>query len=1154
MKLRLTVLFFMSMMIIGTAGAAELSVEPVLEHEWMYTSDEPALLRAVVSTGTDSGWSGSIFLTLMTDRRDTVAVYEKHLDGIRRTDTVTFNMELQPGFYRAAFSAVSADGQERRTFGTFNIGCDPEEISSPQDRQEDFGAFWEESLAALAEVEPEYRLTLLPEHSNDVRRTYRVDMKSFGGEPVSGIYVEPVKEGKYPVYITYMGYGASMWYNDPSARPDAAEFTLCIRNQVLNRKPGEKDDWVVRGLADKDTYYYRGAFMDAVRAIDFVASREKVDTARIFAEGGSQGGALTLAAASLDRRIKGIAVFVPFLSDYPDYFRIVNWPADPVLAEAERLGISAADLYRTLSYFDIKNFTDRITCPVLMGFGLQDETCPPHTNFSGYNYITAPKSYITFPLAGHHVETEPGWWEARDAFFKEMDVRARVEDLLSRMTLEEKVGQMNQFVGLEHIRKNEASLSEEDLKHNTANAFYPGFTADSVAEWTRKGLVGSFLHVLTVEEANYLQSLAMQSRLKIPVIFGIDAIHGNANAPDNTVYPTNIGLASSFDLDLAYRIARQTAAEMRAMNMHWTFNPNVEVARDPRWGRVGETFGEDPYLVSKMGVETVRGYQGDLSSDDVLACVKHFVGGSQPINGTNGSPTDLSERTLREVFFPPFEEGVKVGAMSLMTAHNELNGIPCHSNEWLMEDVLRGEWGFKGFVVSDWMDIEHLHDIHAVAENLKEAFYQSIMAGMDMHMHGVYWNEYVCGLVREGRIPESRIDESVRRILGLKFRLGLFEQPYADEKTTMDVRLCEEHRQTALEAARKSIVLLKNDGLLPLSPGKYRRVLVTGINADDHNILGDWSADQRPENVITVLEGLRMVSPGTDFVFVDQGWDPRNMSPEQVDKAASAARTCDLNIVVAGEYMYRGRWLERTSGEDTDRSDIDLVGLQNELIQRVAESGKPTLLILISGRPLGTEWAAEHLPALVNAWEPGMYGGQAIAEILYGRVNPSAKLAVTIPRSVGQTQMIYNHKPSQYFHPYAVTPSTPLYPFGYGLSYNTYEYYDLTLDRTEIPADGSLKVSVKVRNAGKMEGEEIVQLYIRDRFSQVTRPVKELKDFARISLAPGETRTVEFMVTPDKLRFLDKHLTPIVEPGEFILMVGPSSADEDLLKTSFHVL
>ena len=729
----------------------------------------------------------------------------------------------------------------------------------------------------------------------------------------------------------------------------------------------------------------------------------------------------------------------------------------------------------------------------------------------------------------------------------------RVEDLLGRMTLEEKVGQMNQFVGVEHIKSNEASLSEEDLKNNTAQAYYPGFPAREVERMTREGLIGSFLHVLTLDEANYLQSLALQSRLSIPIIFGIDAIHGNANAPDNTVYPTNIGLACTFDPDLAYRIARQTAAEMRAMNMHWTFNPNVEVARDPRWGRVGETYGEDPYLVSIMGAETVRGYQGDLSSDDVLACIKHFVGGSQPVNGTNGSPTDISERTLREVFFPPFRKGVEAGALSLMTAHNELNGIPCHSNDWLMEDVLRKEWGFEGFVVSDWMDIEHIHDLHGTAENIKEAFYQSIMAGMDLHMHGIHWNEYVCELVREGRIPESRIDRSVRKILEIKFRLGLFEHPYADPETTMDVRLCESHRQTALEAARKSVVLLKNDGLLPLDPGKYHKVLVTGINADDHNILGDWSAEQKPENVITVLKGLKEFSPETDFVFVDQSWDPRNMSESKVEDAADVARKCDLNIVVAGEYMFRGRWTERTSGEDTDRSDIDLVGLQNELIEKVAASGKPTVLVLVSGRPLGVQWAAEHLPAVLNAWEPGMYGGQAVAEILYGKVNPSGKLAITVPRSVGQVQMIYNHKPSQYFHPYAVTPSTPLYPFGYGLSYTEYEYSDLRTDTDTIAPDGTVKVSVNVRNAGEMAGDEVVQLYIRDRFSQVTRPVKELKDFARVHLEPGEIRTVEFTVTPDKLSFLDKKLRPIVEPGEFILMVGPSSADSDLLKTSFWV-
>ena len=470
-----------------------------------------------------------------------------------------------------------------------------------------------------------------------------------------------------------------------------------------------------------------------------------------------------------------------------------------------------------------------------------------------------------------------------------------------------------------------------------------------------------------------------------------------------------------------------------------------------------------------------------------------------------------------------------------------------------MNDVLRKEWGFEGFIVSDWMDIEHVHDLHATAENLKEAYYQSIMAGMDLHMHGILWNEMVCELVREGRIPERRIDESVRKILAIKFRLGLFEQPFADVETSARVRLCEEHRATALEAARQGIVLLKNDGILPLDPANYRKVLVTGINADDHNILGDWTAAQRPENCVTILEGLRMISPQTEFVFVDQGWNPQEMSEAKVDEAVAKARKCDLNIVVAGEHMFRANWSKRTCGEDTDRSDLNLVGLQQELIERIHATGVPTVVVLVTGRPLSVEWVADNVPALLNAWEPGMYGGQAVAEILYGKVNPSAKLSMTMPRSVGQTQMIYNHKPSQYFHPYVVTPSTPLYPFGHGLSYTEYEYSDVMLSEQEMSADGSLKVSVNVTNVGKMAGTEIVQMYLRDCFSQVTRPVKELKDFARVELQPGETKTVEFVITPDKLMFLDIDMKPLVEPGEFVVMVGASSADRDLKKAVFCV-
>ena len=701
-------------------------------------------------------------------------------------------------------------------------------------------------------------------------------------------------------------------------------------------------------------------------------------------------------------------------------------------------------------------------------------------------------------------------------------------------------------------------MTAEELATNTASAFYPGVTVKDMEDWTRRGLVSSFLHVLTMEEANYLQKLNMQSRLQIPLLIGIDAIHGNAKCKGNTVYPTNIGLASSFDVEMAYKIARQTAEEMRAMNMHWNFNPNVEVARDARWGRCGETFGEDPYLVTLMGVATNKGYQRNLdNAQDVLGCVKHFVGGSYSINGTNGAPCEVSERTLREVFFPPFKAAIQQGGdWNVMMSHNDLNGVPCHTNSWLMTDVLRKEWGFRGFIVSDWMDIEHCVDQHRTAANNKEAFYQSIMAGMDMHMHGPEWQTAVVELVKEGRIPESRIDESVRRILTVKFRLGLFEHPYSDVKTRDRVINDPEHKRTALEASRNSIVLLKNENdLLPLDAQKYKKVLVTGINANDQNIMGDWSELQPEDQVWTVLRGLKSVSPTTDFKFVDQGWDPRNMSQAQVNAAVAAAKDCDLNIVCCGEYMMRFRWNERTSGEDTDRDNLDLVGLQNQLIQRLNETGKPTIVVIISGRPLSLRYAAAHVPAIINAWEPGQFGGQAVAEIIYGKVNPSAKLAMTIPRSAGQISTWYNHKRSAFFHPAVCTDNKPLYPFGYGLSYTSFRYSNLKLCKQIIPNDGKTQIiaSVTIENTGQRDGVEICQLYINDLVSSVSRPVKELKDFLRVELKAGEKRTVEFTITPDKLAFYDLNMSPIVEAGEFEVMIGGSSRDEDLQKATFTI-
>ena len=731
-------------------------------------------------------------------------------------------------------------------------------------------------------------------------------------------------------------------------------------------------------------------------------------------------------------------------------------------------------------------------------------------------------------------------------------IEKRVESLLSQMTLEEKVGQMNQFCGVEHV----AQVDKRSQADNQdAQGFYPGINADTLRKWTSEGRIGSYLHVLTAEEAIELQELAMQSRLGIPLIFGIDAIHGNCLAPNNTSYPTSIGLASSFDTELAYKIARQTALEMRAMNMHWTFNPNVDVARDARWGRSGETFGEDPYLVGEMGLALVKGYQGDMEGgDDVLACIKHCIADSQPINGANHAPTDISERTLLEVFLPPYEKAVREGfAGSLMMAHNEINGVPCHKSKWLMEDKMRGEYGFTGFVVSDWMDIERIHSLHRTAENRKEAYYQSIMAGMDMHMHGIHWNEEVAELVREGRIPESRIDESVRRILTAKFRLGLFENPYSNAKEASNVRMCEEHRATALEAARNSIVLLKNDGILPLDVKKYKRVLVTGINANDENIMGDWSAPQKPENVTTILEGLREVAPSTNFIFVDQGLTPKKMTQANVEKAAQVARTTDLNIVVAGEISLRARRGAKTCGENQDRAEIHLYGLQQELVKKVAASGKPTILIIVAGRPQAVVWESENLPAIVNAWEPGMLGGQAVAEILYGKVNPSAKLSMTIPRTAGQVQMYYNHKPSHYRYKLQDIPNEPLYPFGFGLSYTTYEYSDLELSKSEIAPDENIEASVTIKNTGSRDGVEIAQLYIRDCISFITRPVKELKGFQRVALKAGESKRITFTLTPEHLRYYNLEMERVVEPGEFKVMVGPSSRTKDLLTASFIV-
>ncbi len=734
-------------------------------------------------------------------------------------------------------------------------------------------------------------------------------------------------------------------------------------------------------------------------------------------------------------------------------------------------------------------------------------------------------------------------------------VEKRVTDLMKRMTIEEKVGQMCQFVGLEHIKMAQQNIKEEDLNKNSALGFYPGVSIADIKQMIRDGKISSFLHVLGSKEANELQELAQESRLKIPFIIGIDAIHGTGLVDGSTIYPTSIGQASMFDPALVEEICRQTALEMRATGSQWTFNPNVEVARDPRWGRVGETFGEDPYLVSVLGAASVRGYQGnDFSkNENVLACAKHFVASSEPVNGINWAPADLSERTLRETFFPPFKSAIDAGVYSVMTAHNELNGIPCHSNDWLMKDILRNEMKFKGFIVSDWMDVKRINVFHRTAVDYKDASLQAVNAGLDMNMHGPEFYQNVIDLLREKKLSEERINESCRRILEVKFRLGLFENPFTNETSASKTLFNKNHQKTALEAARKSIVLLVNNGILPLSEKKYKKVLVTGTNADNQTILGDWAYIQPYDNVTTVLEGLKQTAPETQFTFLDQGWNLRKMSKDKITQAVEIARSSDLAIVVVGENSLRENWMEKTCGEETDRSDINLVGLQEDLVEYIKATGVPTIVILVNGRQIGVEWIADNVDALIEAWEPGSFGGQALAEILYGKVNPSGKLPVTIPRNVGQLQMVYNRKPSM-FRPYAIGESSPLFSFGYGMSYTKYTYSNLVVSPDKIYKEGTIQVSVDVTNTGEVDGEEIVQLYIRDVYSSATRPVKELKDFKRLSLANGQKKTVAFAVPTQKLAFYDKNMKWVVEPGDFEIMVGGSSLDKDLLTNKIKVV
>ena len=745
------------------------------------------------------------------------------------------------------------------------------------------------------------------------------------------------------------------------------------------------------------------------------------------------------------------------------------------------------------------------------------------------------------------------------------DVERKVEALLARMTLEEKLGQLQQSGG------DVAGKANPDL-----------------FEAARAGRLGSTLGIRGAKNANELQRAAVDgSRLKIPLIFGFDVIHGY-----RTIFPIPLGEAASFDPGAAERSAHVAATEARAAGLHWTFAPMVDVARDARWGRIAEGAGEDTYLGSAFARARVRGFQGtDYSRPDrVVACAKHFVAYGAAEGGRDYNATEMSEQRLREVYLPPFKAAVDAGVATLMSAFNDLNGVPTSGNRFTLTNILRGEWGFDGFVVSDYTSVTEMI-AHGYAADGADAARLALPAGVDMEMVGRLYNEHGAQLLRQGKLRTAEVNEAVRRVLRIKFRAGLFDRPYVDEARESSVLLNAEHLRAAREVAQRSLVLLKNEReTLPLRKD-LRTLAVVGPLADDPRaIIGSWAGDGRPQDSLTLLQGIKAkVSPRTRVLYekgvaiegrgilgnydapppnpsaaggtnVASAGDiaPERLSTTPTDadsiaEAVRAARDADAVVVAVGETA-------DMSGEAASRTSLDLPGRQLELLQAIHQTGKPYAVVLMNGRPLSINWVAENSPAILETWFAGTRGGEAIADALFGDYNPGGKLPVTFPRNAGQAPFYYNQTPTgrpptneKYTSKYLDVPVQPLYPFGHGLSYTTFRLSNLRLNATRVNAAGSVEASVEVENTGRRAGDEVVQLYVRDPVASRVRPLKELKGFQRVTLRPGERRTLNFKLTPAELGFYNQEMRFVVEPGQFKVFAGRSSADPETLEATFEV-
>ena len=734
-----------------------------------------------------------------------------------------------------------------------------------------------------------------------------------------------------------------------------------------------------------------------------------------------------------------------------------------------------------------------------------------------------------------------------------LSVEQRVDDLLSRMTLEEKIAQLTCLWSNRPQKNTQTDFATDrgDFSPQKAAQVMKYGIGQIARQREQKGPRDGAIF------ANAVQTwLIENTRLGIPAIFHDEILHGHM-ARGSTSFPQPIALASTWDPDFIGKVFTAGALETRARGSQQVLGPNLDIAREPRWGRTEETYGEDPYLVSRMSVAIVKALQGPgptINGEHVIATAKHFAAHGQPEGGTNIAPANYSERVLREFFLPSFKAAVTEGGiMSVMASYNEIDGVPSHANSWLLEKVLREEWGFKGHVVSDYYGIPQLQDLHHVANSKEEAAQLALEAGVDIELPDPDCFPLLLNLVREGKVSEALIDKAVARNLRAKFLLGLFENPYVDPDRAVRVTNSREHRELAAEAARRSIVLLKNENnLLPLNRSRLRSIAVIGPNADRVH-LGGYSDDPGrgvsvlqgiTEKVgsqikVTYAEGCKITQEGGDW-FADSAHLSNPANDEKlIAQAVEVARDADVALLVLGgnEDTNKEGWADNHLG---DRDSLDLIGRQNDLVKAVLETGKPTIVMLINSGPLSINYIAEKVPAILEGFYLGQESGVGVADVLFGDFNPAGKLAITFPRSVGQLPAYYNRKPTAR-RGYLFTSKEPLFPFGYGLSYTTFDYSNVNVSPAQIGPKDQTKVTVTVSNTGNRAGDEIVQLYIRDLVSSVTRPIMELKDFKRVSLAPGERKIVEFSITPNKLSFLNLNLKTVVEPGWFDVMVGTSS-------------